>query len=265
MAMNCDHQNLVIFDERQEKGSAQYVIAEMSPWQRNAFSPNRDMEVAHLVFDKIPSCRRNDFSLGECEPQHEHRSVKLDMLRGQKLHDLSCLAKHDLFISCVDYHKVLLLLACNGSLADRIWKVSNRSDMIMCMALAVGDHPHDFCGIQSWDPEIHKLGNYNIFLKLIVIKVASSSIVVASIYFQLICSIGMRHRELVQKLASPIQRQWDLGIMQLDIMEWMGCGCECCNGSYFWTRCYDVEFKQFLNMTTWGQAVFRGSGNVMTQ
>ena len=119
--MNCDHQNLVIFDERQEKGNAQYVIAEMPPWRQNAFRPgNRDMEVAHLVFDKIPSCRRNDFSLGECEPQHEHRSVKLDMLRGQKLHDLSCLAKHDLFISCVDYHKVLLLLACNGSLADRI-------------------------------------------------------------------------------------------------------------------------------------------------
>ena len=26
--MNCDHQNLVIFEERQEKGSARYVITE---------------------------------------------------------------------------------------------------------------------------------------------------------------------------------------------------------------------------------------------
>jgi len=66
--MNCDHQNLVIFDERQEKGNAQYVIAEMPPWRQNAFRPgNRDMEVAHLVFDKIPSWRRNGFSPGSYE------------------------------------------------------------------------------------------------------------------------------------------------------------------------------------------------------
>jgi hypothetical protein len=195
---------LVIFDERQEKGGAQYVIAEMPPWRRNAFSPeNPDMEVAHLVFDKITSCRRNDFSPGECELQHE---VKLDMLRGQKLHDLICLAKHDLYIACADYHKVLLLLACNGSLADPIWRVSYGSDMIMGMALTIGDRAQDFYDILSWDPEIRKLENYNIFQKLIVINVVSSSIVVAAIYFQLRCSIGMRHRELVHKLASSIRR-----------------------------------------------------------
>ena len=129
--MNCNHQSWVIFDERQEKGSAQYVIAEMPSWQRNAFSPgNHDMEVAHLVFDKIPSWSRNGFSPGECELQPEYRSVKLD------------------------YHQ-----------------------------------------------------------KLIIIKVVSSSIVVATIYFQLGCSIGMRHHKLVQKLVSSIRRQWDL--MQL--------------------------------------------------
>jgi hypothetical protein len=61
MCWQGDDQNLVIFDERQEKGGAQYVIAEMPPWRRNAFKlENRDMEVAPLVFDKIPSCRRND-------------------------------------------------------------------------------------------------------------------------------------------------------------------------------------------------------------
>jgi len=77
--MNYDHRNLVIFEERHEKGSAQYVIAEMPSWQRNAFSlGNHDMEVAHLVFDKIPSWSRNGFSPGECELQPEYRSVKLD-------------------------------------------------------------------------------------------------------------------------------------------------------------------------------------------
>ena len=77
--MNCDYQNLVIIDERQEKGSAQYVIAEMSPWQRNAFSPgNRDMEVAHLVFDKIPSWRINDFSESNLNfiQTHESKTVE---------------------------------------------------------------------------------------------------------------------------------------------------------------------------------------------
>jgi hypothetical protein len=61
-----------------------------------------------LFFDKSPSWRRNGFSPGEWELQHEHRSVKIDMLRGQKLQDLICLAKHDLYIAWVDYHKVLL-------------------------------------------------------------------------------------------------------------------------------------------------------------
>ena len=138
--MNCNHQNLVIFDERQEKGNAQYVIAEMPPWRQNAFSPgNRDMEVAHLVFDKIPSWSRNGFSPGECELQPEYRSVKLD------------------------YHQ-----------------------------------------------------------ELIIIKVVSSSIVVATIYFQLGCSIGTRHRKLVQKLVSSIRRQWDL--MQLISCNGLGAG-----------------------------------------
>ena len=61
--MNCDHQNLVIFEERQEKGSAQYVITETPSWRLNAFSTvNRDMEVDHLVFDNIPSWKRTGFS-----------------------------------------------------------------------------------------------------------------------------------------------------------------------------------------------------------
>ena len=77
--MNCDYQNLVIIDERQEKGSAQYVIAEMSPWQRNAFSPgNRDMEVAHLVFDKIPSWRINDFSQSNLNFIQTHESKTIE-------------------------------------------------------------------------------------------------------------------------------------------------------------------------------------------
>ena len=77
--MNCDHQNLVIFDERQEKGNAQYVIAEMPPWRQNAFSPgNRDMEVAHLVFYKIPSWRINDFSESNLNfiQTHESKTVE---------------------------------------------------------------------------------------------------------------------------------------------------------------------------------------------
>ena len=49
--------------------------------------------------------------------------------------------------------------------------------------------------------------------------VVSSSIVVAAIYFQLRYSIGTRHRELVQKLVSSIRRQWNPGIMKLDIIQ----------------------------------------------
>ena len=55
------------------------MIAEMSPWQRNAFSPgNRDMEVAHLVFDKIPSWRINDFSESNLNfiQTHESKTVE---------------------------------------------------------------------------------------------------------------------------------------------------------------------------------------------
>ena len=68
LEMNCDHQNLVIFEERQEKGSARYVITETPSWKLNAFSTtNGDMEVAHLVVKKIPSWRRTGFSPGSYE------------------------------------------------------------------------------------------------------------------------------------------------------------------------------------------------------
>ncbi|KAK8448511.1 hypothetical protein SEVIR_7G025152v4 [Setaria viridis] len=95
--------------------------------------------------------------------------------------------------------------------------------------------------------------NCNIFQ-----EVGSSFIVIAALYFQLRCSVGMRHQEL-----QHIRRQWDPGIMQLRVMQWIGCECKCCNGSYPWTRCYDVVCKQFLNTTACGQAVFQGGGNVM--
>jgi len=47
-----------------------------------------------------------------------------------------------------------------------------------------GDGAQDFCEILLWDLEICRLGNYSIIPKLVVIKVVSSSIVVAAIYFQ---------------------------------------------------------------------------------
>ncbi|CAO2038529.1 unnamed protein product [Urochloa humidicola] len=96
------------------------------------------------------------------------------------------------------------------------------------------------------------------------IKVVFSSTMVSSLYFQLRTSAGMGHHEQ-HRLAASIRRQWDPGIFQFIMQELDGDN-KCHTKSSLWIRCDEAVCKVFLiTATAWGQAVFRGGGNVMTR
>jgi len=186
--MNCDYQNLVIIDERQEKGSAQYVIAEMSPWQRNAFSPgNRDMEVAHLVFDKIPSWRRNGFSPGSYEVKRTLSDISNTQLSDQAF-------KSELFVDAF-----LLDVEYQGRISVWQWHTGIWSYLIMGLSRSEISVPIQFIqkaseifslqiithtvGMKKCDPELDDCG--------IASSIWEIATVLLSLQYYLV--LGMKH------------------------------------------------------------------------
>ena len=126
--MNCDYQNLVIIDERQEKGSAQYVITETPSWSLNAFSTlNRDMEVDHLVFDNIPSWKRTGFSPRSSELKRTLHDIFNTQLSDQAF-------KFELFLDAY-----LLDVEYQGCISVWQWDPGIWSYLIMGLSLRISE------------------------------------------------------------------------------------------------------------------------------